>query len=536
MNRDAWIAVGAAALLATMFAVDSWGGDLWWHLATGRWIIEHGEIPSTDPFSYTAQGRPWRGVYWLSDLILHAAHRGGAMVGVGIVKVTCIFVTCLAANRALRTLDVGIEVRTAATAIAIFILQPRYSMGRPEIIGLAALAISIAVVVDARERPPWLLVPLVLLWQPIHGNAILAVGLAGAWTLSTWIDNKEIPWPGFTVTVICAVSFAITQSGRDTLYLMAALPSSGVEAITGEWRAPSMTRREIWIPVAIIAASALHAMRYATRRPFPLALALGGIVIAARYERNIYPALVLALPATAIALQSTLRIVGKPVRPIAAVVLVVGLAATQVALEPGWQTRTAFGLGYFDPHMPRAAVDRLRTLPPGRVINDYVLGGYLIHEGIEPFWDGRNVALYDAELIRTLYMPARTSSAGLSRVARQVDATYAIGAIDGALGPHMMASTDWLPVEHGRATSLFVRADRADRVGEINTQRDLRVVDDVVWMDTWYGAVLARPNGAEAVRAQLTAALDKSPRSVALHAIRSYLDARHPDVLVRNRR
>jgi hypothetical protein len=33
--------------------------DLFWMLATARWIIEHREIPWTDHFSYTAQGQPW---------------------------------------------------------------------------------------------------------------------------------------------------------------------------------------------------------------------------------------------------------------------------------------------------------------------------------------------------------------------------------------------------------------------------------------------------------------------------------------------
>src|ERR1700719_1400361 len=33
--------------------------DLGWLLATGRWIAQHRQIPSTDVFSYTAQGQPW---------------------------------------------------------------------------------------------------------------------------------------------------------------------------------------------------------------------------------------------------------------------------------------------------------------------------------------------------------------------------------------------------------------------------------------------------------------------------------------------
>ena len=33
--------------------------DLFWMLATARWIVQNGEIPWTDQFSYAAQGQPW---------------------------------------------------------------------------------------------------------------------------------------------------------------------------------------------------------------------------------------------------------------------------------------------------------------------------------------------------------------------------------------------------------------------------------------------------------------------------------------------
>src|SRR6516225_3391717 len=33
--------------------------DLGWQMATGRWVVQHHHVPSTDVFSYTAQGQPW---------------------------------------------------------------------------------------------------------------------------------------------------------------------------------------------------------------------------------------------------------------------------------------------------------------------------------------------------------------------------------------------------------------------------------------------------------------------------------------------
>src|SRR5437016_13925025 len=46
-----------AILALDAAAQDVTGEDLWWHLATGRYILEHGEIPTRDVFSFTYAGR-----------------------------------------------------------------------------------------------------------------------------------------------------------------------------------------------------------------------------------------------------------------------------------------------------------------------------------------------------------------------------------------------------------------------------------------------------------------------------------------------
>ena len=31
--------------------------DIWWHLRTGQWVVQHGCVPTTDPFSTFGDGR-----------------------------------------------------------------------------------------------------------------------------------------------------------------------------------------------------------------------------------------------------------------------------------------------------------------------------------------------------------------------------------------------------------------------------------------------------------------------------------------------
>lgn len=50
--------------------------DLGWQLATGRWIVQHHSIPSTDVLSHTARGHEW--IYpVLSQVLLYCSYAMG---------------------------------------------------------------------------------------------------------------------------------------------------------------------------------------------------------------------------------------------------------------------------------------------------------------------------------------------------------------------------------------------------------------------------------------------------------------------------
>src|SRR5215208_5282295 len=57
-------------------------GDTSWHLAVGQWIVRHRDISSADPFSFTAAGKPWVAMEWLSDLIFTGAYSLAGYAGI----------------------------------------------------------------------------------------------------------------------------------------------------------------------------------------------------------------------------------------------------------------------------------------------------------------------------------------------------------------------------------------------------------------------------------------------------------------------
>jgi len=64
-------------------------GDIWWHLAAGREMVEKGGLLFTDPFSVSASGRPWVDVHWLFQLAVYAVHQALGLTGLVLVKSAC---------------------------------------------------------------------------------------------------------------------------------------------------------------------------------------------------------------------------------------------------------------------------------------------------------------------------------------------------------------------------------------------------------------------------------------------------------------
>jgi len=59
--------------------------DIWWHLASGQWILEHRSIPRVDMFSFTRAGHEWIDLHWLFQVIVYGLYHlwgaGGLIFG-----------------------------------------------------------------------------------------------------------------------------------------------------------------------------------------------------------------------------------------------------------------------------------------------------------------------------------------------------------------------------------------------------------------------------------------------------------------------
>ena len=125
----------AVVLGAAVAAHEITNTSIGWHLASGRWILEHRAVPTSDPFSFTAAGSPWIDHEWLFQVIVAIAdHVAGpaALVALRIAAVASLSVLLL-----LICLRSGLSppFALALAAICVWGASPRFFV-RPELVTL----------------------------------------------------------------------------------------------------------------------------------------------------------------------------------------------------------------------------------------------------------------------------------------------------------------------------------------------------------------------------------------------------------------
>ncbi len=100
------VALGLFVCAAGMFRLRS--TDVFWHLAAGRWILEHGQIPTTDPFRFTSGGAPWVDHEWLFQLIIRGVELAGGVSALVLFRSLLALVLAAVLYRGLRQIGTNV--------------------------------------------------------------------------------------------------------------------------------------------------------------------------------------------------------------------------------------------------------------------------------------------------------------------------------------------------------------------------------------------------------------------------------------------
>jgi len=150
--------------------------DLGWQMATGRWIVQHRQIPSVDVLSYTVPGQPW--IYPVaSQLLLYLVHAIGGYALLSLLGATfCALCVWLLVRR-------GGLWTVALAAIAPSVIadrtMPRAAMFTTLL--FASLLIVLWQHYETGRAPLWSLPVLMFAWANLHLGFIAGLALIAAY-------------------------------------------------------------------------------------------------------------------------------------------------------------------------------------------------------------------------------------------------------------------------------------------------------------------------------------------------------------------
>src|SRR5574341_1577023 len=98
--------------------------DLWWHLRTAQWIIEHGQVPLYDPFSFYGAGNPWVAYSWLYEILVYGLFKAFGLVGIVWFTVVMSLLIAVALHRLVRRAKLPFLMELIVVALALSSMKP----------------------------------------------------------------------------------------------------------------------------------------------------------------------------------------------------------------------------------------------------------------------------------------------------------------------------------------------------------------------------------------------------------------------------
>jgi len=486
------------ALLAGLRTVSDF--DIFWQMATGRWVVQHHTVFSTDVFSYTASGQPW--IYPAgSGLLFYLAYLVG---GYGLISwlgaIACVGTIALLRRR-------GSAVTAALAVIAVPAIAARTSP-RAEMFTVIIFAAYVSILWEQYETGAaklWLLPLLMTAWVNLHLGFIAGVALVCAYTALEVIRlcdpsqrktagrvlKAALPW--LTATLFATLVNPWGWGIYRALFRQEAAMAVHAERIT-EWAGISFTSTTLeqalsihdpassgeWLLLFAAVAAAIAALH----RRWPAALLLAGVVwMTIRHVRffALLACVVVVVGSAILApalntAQSWIR--DKRLASIlaggvgAALILLVGLRAADLVgnryyFNGSELTSFGAGLSWWFPERAMAFIERENL--PAQVFNGYEAGGFVVWRlgtKYRDYIDGRAIP-FGPDLFNHLQQvlqsppdsPAWQNEAdryGINTVVLSL-ARYEGLKFVGAVLPQYCTSENWRPVYLDEVSAVFVR-------------------------------------------------------------------------------
>jgi hypothetical protein len=372
--------------------------DIWWHLRTGEWIIEHRAVPLSDPFSAYGQDKPWIAYSWLFEVLVALLYRAFGLTGLLVYRVVMSFAVLVVVHRLIARREPRFVMASFLTAVAFIALCPLLSE-RPWLFTILFFTLTLDVVLRLRDGTAtwlvWLLPVVYVLWANLHIQFIYGLALLVLACVTPVIDGllkrndtavsasvawSRSWWQLVAISTLCALATLLNPYHVWLYGVIVEYATQPVAfAVVSELSAPEFRSPTDWAFLALGAAAAF-ALGRRTRVPlFELLLMVGAAYFAFHARRDLW---VLVLASLAILTDHSAKerpsAERKTTLALGGYLLVVPMILV-VLLMIGWwrelsEEHLAEAVGRAFPVKAVAAIGEV----PGPLFNEFDWGGYLI--------------------------------------------------------------------------------------------------------------------------------------------------------------
>jgi hypothetical protein len=388
--------------------------DVWWHLRTAQWIIQHHAVPQVDSFSRVSAGKPWAAYSWLFELIVLQLFQRLGLAGLVAYSSAMVLAITVALHHLIKRLQPDYSLAILMTFATSFVLMRLYTP-RPWLFTILFFVLLVDIVMHARitgraRELGWL--PLIFaVWANVHvqfvaGLAVLGLALAES-VLARWLPAVQTRIPAKWLGAALAASVLGTLANPygwhiyQVVYGVATQPG-GLNKISELQALPFRSLTDFGVLLFAMGAAAVLARK--PRLPLFEAGLLGfAVMVSFRSQRDLWAMAVVGITILAAGIRSNRknrsrvpRFAGPLLAVGAAIAVALGFRVLQ-ANNPRLQTGLAVT-------MPVAAVDAIKAANySGPLFNDFNWGGYLIWSLRMPVSiDGRGSMHGDAVIDRSV--------------------------------------------------------------------------------------------------------------------------------------
>src|ERR1035437_9169083 len=242
-----------AILLMACFSTEVADSDTFWHLETGKYLVEHHQFPLPDPFSFTTYlGTPRPGEEtvrafnvtheWLAQILMYLTYAAGGFGGLVLLRALLMTAFCGLVGLWTYRRCAGFYRALGAASVTGFIAS-YFASDRPYQITYVLIAATILILESRRWM--WLLPPMFLFWANCHGGFFMGFVVLGTYCAeSLWQHWRGRPDAGerrlWGVTAACVPAAFLNPNGFLTVWVLAAYRQSSLQNTLYEWQKPPL--------------------------------------------------------------------------------------------------------------------------------------------------------------------------------------------------------------------------------------------------------------------------------------------------------